>query len=257
VPTVDHVPSGKLVLVITNVRQVRQRWAEDSKPLEEMLNKFLVGLVRAALGVKEQRAETERREKERQEEERKRQEEARRLAEAELRWREEKARVGRLERLLEMWRRNQELRTVVANLQKAVGEVEAESELGKWLAWASDYADKSDPLRRIRERNSKILTLYYHGYDHSRVASEGFKEPELTGYGNEKQKPGIELTDRPPRRTSYESGLKLELPEELVLPYEWPQESDWYWRVFRVPAAVLNRTLDSSTQGKPAAGQKQ
>jgi hypothetical protein len=143
-----------------------------------------------------------------------------------------------------MWARNQELRTVVANLQKAVGEVEAESELGKWLAWASDYADKSDPLRRIRDRNSKILTLYYHGYDHSRVASEGFKEPELTGYGNEKEKPGIELTDRPPRRTAYEHALKLDLPEDLVLPYEWAQESDWYWRVFRVPAALLNDTLE-------------
>ena len=71
----------------------------------------------------------------------------------------------------------------------------------------------------------------------------GFTEPEMTSYINEKTKPGIELTCQPPRLTSYERALKLELPEDLVLPYEWPQEHDWLWRVFRVPAALLNRTL--------------
>jgi hypothetical protein len=25
--------------------------------------------------------------------------------------------------------------------------------------------------------------------------------------------------------------------------FEWAQENDWLWRVFRVPASVLNRTL--------------
>ena len=65
---------------------------------------------------------------------------------------------------------------------------------------------------------------------------EGFSEPHLTDYGNEKPKPGVELTCRPPRITAYERALKIELSEDLVLPYAWPQESDWYWRVFRVPA---------------------
>jgi hypothetical protein len=49
------------------------------KPLEGMLNKFIIGLIRAALGVKRQREEAERRERQRQEDERKRQEEAQRL----------------------------------------------------------------------------------------------------------------------------------------------------------------------------------
>ena len=56
--------------------------------------------------------------------------------------------------------------------------------------------------------------------------------------------PGIELTERPPRDTAYESALKLDLPEDLVLPFEWAQESDWLWRMFRVPAAMLNRVAD-------------
>ena len=72
----------------------------------------------------------------------------------------------------------------------------------------------------------------------------GFEETSHTqGYGREEPKSGIALTNRPPRKTAYESAMKLELPEDMVLPYEWPQESDWYWRVFRVPAALLNRIL--------------
>jgi len=35
-PKVDHVPSGQLSLVITNVRHTRQRWTERQKPLQEM-----------------------------------------------------------------------------------------------------------------------------------------------------------------------------------------------------------------------------
>jgi malate synthase len=42
-----------LTLAITNVGHVRQRWTETpNRPLEEMLNKFVIGLVRAALGLK-------------------------------------------------------------------------------------------------------------------------------------------------------------------------------------------------------------
>ena len=64
-----------------------------------MLTKLLVGLARAALALKERRAEAERREKERQEEERKRQDEAERVATQALLIGEEEARVQRIERL--------------------------------------------------------------------------------------------------------------------------------------------------------------
>jgi hypothetical protein len=207
------------------------RWAEGpQRPLEGMLNKFLVGLVRAALGVKRQRAEAELRERQRQEDERKRQEEARRLADAELRWREEQARVERLERLETVWRRNRGLRELVAAVSNAVGEVDSTSEVGKWLAWPETYANRSDPLNRFRKRTNDLITLYYNGYDHDHVAQQGFREPDVTGYGNEKTKPGIELTERPPRMTAYGRALKIELPEDVVLPFEWPQESEHYWR---------------------------
>jgi hypothetical protein len=243
VPKVDHVPSGKLTLVITNVGGMRHRWAEKSVRPEDRLNAFIVGLVRAALGVKRQRADAEERERVRQEEERRRQEEAGRLAEAERRWREEQGRVERLERLLEGWERHNRLRELVATLRQAIGDVEAESEIGQWLDWASAHVDHTDPVRWCRQRSGRTLTLYYYGHDRDYVQRDGFKEPEPVTYSSEKFKVGIELTARPPRLTSYERALKVDLPEDLLLPYEWAQESDWYWRVFRMPAALLNQTL--------------
>jgi hypothetical protein len=243
VPKVDHVPSGKLTLVITNVRGMRYRWTEGSVRPEDRLNTFIVGLVRAALGVKRQRAEAEEQERVRKEDEHKRQEEARRVAEAERRWREEQGRVERLERLLEVWGRHNRLRELVATLRRAVGDVEAESEIGRWLHWASAHVDHTDPVRWCRQRTGRTLTLYYYGYDRDYVQRDGFKEPEPVGYTQEKVKAGVELTARPPRLASYEQGLKVELPEDLLLPYEWAQASDWYYRLFRIPAALLNRTL--------------
>src|SRR5262245_52748001 len=52
VATVDHVPSGDLMLFITNVGHVRQHWSDGSRRLETILNRFIVGLVRAALSLK-------------------------------------------------------------------------------------------------------------------------------------------------------------------------------------------------------------
>ncbi len=200
----------------------------------------------SGLGLKRQRAEAERQERERQEAERKRQEEARRQAEAARRWREEQGRVERLERLASVWRRNRRLRRLFDEVKAAVGNVEATSELGRWLEWMSDHVEGSDPLQHLRQRKGKQLTVYYHGYDHDRVSASGFTETESAPYSKEKVPFGIELTERPADKDlyyGYERALKVELPEDLLLPFEWAQESDWLWRVFRVPASLLNRTL--------------
>ena len=111
--------------------------------------------------------------------------------------------------------------------------------------FALDHADaqRSDPLNRFRELTSEALTLYHYGHDRDEIARQGFREPGLTGYGNEKTKPGIELTEWPPRLSVYERALKVQVPERAVVPFEWPQESDEYWRIFRVPAQTLNRVL--------------
>jgi hypothetical protein len=204
VPKFDHVPSGDLILVITNVHGLRQRWSEGAyKPAESLLNKFIAGLVKAALRMKKQRADAERRAQEQRELERQRQEEAQRQAEAELRWREEKGRVERLERLAAMSRRNRELRALVSEVREAIGDVEPDSVLGQWVAWASEFADRSDPLASFRNRDGKTFTLYYHGYDHQRVKEEGFTEPDRTPRAREKDKAGVELTERPPRARTW------------------------------------------------------
>ena len=51
------------------------------------------------------------------------------------------------------------------------------------------------------------------------------------------------MTCRPPRVTRYERALRVELPEDFLLPYEWARDSDWYYRECRVPAAKLNLAL--------------
>ena len=72
-----------------------------------MLNRIIIGRVRAVPGVKRQRADAEAARLKQKEDERLRQEESR-LAEAALRWREEEG--GRaLQRLAEVWRRHREL----------------------------------------------------------------------------------------------------------------------------------------------------
>jgi hypothetical protein len=48
--------------------------------------------------------------------------------------------------------------------------------------------------------------------------------------------------------------LKVELAKDMVFPYESPQESDQYWRIFRVPAALLNRLLGFGGASRPVAG---
>ena len=75
------------------------------------------------------------------------------------------------------------------------------------------------------------------------------QEPsDVPRYGQEEPKSGIKLTNRPPSPRAYESALKVELLEDLILPDEWPRESEWYYRVFRVPAMLLNQLLGHVTE---------
>ena len=49
-----------------------------------------------------------------------------------------------------------------------------------WRGRAIEHAEDSEPLRHLRKRNGRALTLYYYGYDHQRVKEEGFTERDLT-----------------------------------------------------------------------------
>jgi hypothetical protein len=102
--------------------------------------------------------------------------------------------------------------------------------------------NRSDPMNRLRNCKGDVLTLCYSGYDHGLIVGRRFRSRSQSDMGRERQRGS--RVDRPSGSlTAYERALNVELPEALVLPYEWPQEGDHYWRVFRVPAEMLNRVL--------------
>ena len=61
----------------------------------------------------------------------------------------------------------------------------------------------------------------------------------LDNQATDKGKSGVKLTERPPRITAYETALKVELPEESRPPFEWAQDSDWFWRDAHLNRRVL------------------
>jgi hypothetical protein len=65
------------------------------------------------------------------------------------------------------------------------------------------------------------------------------RDPE---HGEDKELPaGVTLTDVPMTRNGYdEARLTVDIPEAVVLPYEWITESRSHRR-FSVPAAVVNK----------------
>ena len=232
----DLVSSGTLVLNIENVWGIRHAWKDGkSQRLEDVLNDVVVGLIEAALQKKAQREEQER--------ERLRQEELERQRKAaRQRARQERAKVRRLERLREATREHQRLREFVAQLHEVVGTVGPDTELGRWLSWTDDHVRRLDPLTPFREPSSTIR-LYYltSGYAVSKILEAGFtdRDPE---HGEDKALPAsVALTDVPMTRNGYdEASLAVDIPEAVVLPYEWITESK-NDRRFSVPAAVVNK----------------
>ncbi len=234
IPKWDDVPSGELTLAITNVSQARQRWTDGRLTIEQQLNKFFIGLVRAALEVKRQREEAERRARAHELAEQSRREAERRLA-------EEKGRQDRLGRLVKAWEQAQRVHGLVAAYHAAVGPTEPESELGRWLAWLDSHAATTDPEARIN--TGRIVRLYHATYNADDILEHGFQDPESVSWARD-EPPGVRLTDH---RSGYGTLVEVHLPEDVVLPYEWvePGRAE---RTFHVPARVVNahivRTVD-------------
>lgn len=232
----DLVSSGTLVLNIENVWGTRHSWKDGkTRRLEDALNDVVVGLLEAALQKKAQREEQERR--------RLRQEELERQREAaRQRARQERARVRRLERLWEAANEHQRLRAFMAQLHDVVGSVDPDTELGRWLSWADGHVNRLDPLTPFREP-SPTIRLYYltSGYAVPKILETGFtdRDPE---HGEDKELPAsVTLTDTPMTRSGYdEARLAVDIPETVVLPYEWITESRSHRR-FSVPAAIVNQ----------------
>jgi|SRR5579885_177955 len=148
----ERVPTGKLVLQITDGQGLRRCWTDRrDRRVEQFLNSFVVGLVRAAESIKQERIDAEERRKKREEQERRRQEEERRRREEERSRREEEARFQRLEAQVVAWTKAQEIRAYLAAFRAArekSGGVAPGSDLDNWLKWAAGRADALDPLTR-------------------------------------------------------------------------------------------------------------
>lgn len=136
--------TGELALKIVEswADGVRKTWADGKKQrVEKCLNAFVVGLVRAAETKKRAKAEWE-------EKERRREEERLRWLEEEARRREEARRGERLEREAAAWAKAEQVRAYMRAVRERAerdGEIQAESELARWLVWAEDYAERMDP----------------------------------------------------------------------------------------------------------------
>lgn len=148
----DYEGTGNLALRINPGRWislgVRKTWADGkTQRVEELLNQFVVGLVRVAEAKKQ-------RDRERKEE-RKRREEKRRLAEMRRRrLREEQERREELKRQASVWAEHGRMREYVSALRKEAereGPLPAYSPLRLWIEWAQSYLEKTDPLRQPRD----------------------------------------------------------------------------------------------------------
>lgn len=144
-PSPTYQASGRLSLKIDRYAFGSEQSLTDGKyrRIEDCLNLFVIGLVKAALRRKAKRLE------------RQRQDEMRRLQQQEheacqLKVEEEGRRLQELEDAAAKWRRSQRLRTYIEAVRRQAatnpGLMGTEKELQGWLRWASDQADRIDPL---------------------------------------------------------------------------------------------------------------
>lgn len=114
------------------------------------MNQFVAGLISFAARKKEYDEEQERLAQQRREEERRREEEARRRAEKRQLIQSEQKRVDLLMEEARYWRASQDLRGYIEarkQMQLAIyGRIDPESDFARWLAWATQQADRLDPL---------------------------------------------------------------------------------------------------------------
>lgn len=144
IPQYDFVPAGKLSLKIKNLwlRGIRMTWSDGKvQRVEDCLNAFIIGLIKASVQKRADRMKQERREREWEAERRRREENAKLI-------REEKERLAKLEREAQNWHKSQTLRGYIEAVQENAirkhGEVGGELE--RWLSWANQQADRLDPL---------------------------------------------------------------------------------------------------------------
>jgi hypothetical protein len=232
----DLVFTGELELRIEERYGRRSVVADtNSARVEERLNEVVIALVRAALAEKEYRETQERARLAEVERERER-------ANAVQLEREELARIRRFEELAKGSMRHRRLTTFRDELRAAIGEVNPDSELGRWLHWIDGYLVEIDVLETFRKREPQ-LTLYHCAstYAVGSILKNGF-ENATPSYGEGKDLPASVAFTNVPMRGIYggTTCIVIEVSEEDVLPYESLGDRPDY-RKFSLPASVANR----------------
>jgi hypothetical protein len=146
-PEYVYNPSGRLLLKIIDPswREIgRRTWSDGKKQrVENILNSFVIGLIKASVAEREWRIRHEQWERERKEEERRRRE-RQRLQEA-----EERKLWGLFTDSI-CWHRSQQIRAYIQAVEDAVekstGDIAPDSTLDQWITWAQKQADRLDPL---------------------------------------------------------------------------------------------------------------
>lgn len=147
-------PNGKLKLLIDGDRYssggLRRQWSDGKRTrLEDVLGSVLAGMIARAAKLVEREREEEERKKQLEREERKRLKEQQHLQELAAQVKAERKRVDGLLEDAENWKTSRTLREYVSAVKasaiqqgRAVG---LDTDLGKWIAWANQQADRIDP----------------------------------------------------------------------------------------------------------------
>jgi hypothetical protein len=140
----DYIPNGKLVLRIKDApTDIQSEWTDGKrKKLEDQMDSFIEGLYKAA----DREKELERKRQEWHEEYLKK-EEDRKTEE------QERERFKILEKEALSWHTSKIIRDYIEDATKAYtqkhGNIKPGSEFDKWKTWASEQANRLDPLSKI------------------------------------------------------------------------------------------------------------
>lgn len=149
-PRYRYTATGQLILRITDrdLRNVRRAWRDGKRQtLDRQLNRFIVGLVAAA---EEKKAERRRAEEWRKAHEEWVREEAERQ---QRRWEQER-KVQRLEQDLGSFTKSRLVREYIESFRASAAArgatIDPDGELGRWLNWTTQYADRLDPSSTLQ-----------------------------------------------------------------------------------------------------------
>lgn len=142
-----RTPSGRLGLEITDLifdNGFRRNWRDgQNQRLENLLDKFIAGMELIAQKKREKEIEHERWKREREEKERRHRERVER-------YNRESARLSQLKSNTAAWRQSFEIREYVEAVRRKAEEngvcTNEKSEMGQWIKWALEQADRIDPL---------------------------------------------------------------------------------------------------------------